>query len=222
MPGGAPCDSSPWPVARAADHRFLLAHVQPEMTAPEQFLLARSQSHNDCFSTSRGAAALLSGGRCDGRLAGPLGARGIGVLAAVARGDQHERRGSRRRRRSRRRRGTRGRSPWSARRRRCGRRPCSRSCVRLLATVARIARPSAPPTCWEVLIRPEASPASCGRGAGDRGDRHGHEREPEPDRGEQRRAEHVGDEGAAGAGHSARTRTAPPAINSMPGDQRRA
>jgi hypothetical protein len=34
--------------------------------------------------------------------------------------------------------------------------------VRLLATVARIARPSAPPTCWEVLISPEARPASCG------------------------------------------------------------
>ena len=38
----------------------------------------------------------------------------------------------------------------------------SRLWVRLLATVARIARPSAPPTCWEVLISPEARPASCG------------------------------------------------------------
>jgi len=34
--------------------------------------------------------------------------------------------------------------------------------VRLLAIVARIASPSAPPICCEVLIRPEASPASCG------------------------------------------------------------
>ena len=34
--------------------------------------------------------------------------------------------------------------------------------MRLLAIVARIASPSAPPICWEVLIRPDASPASCG------------------------------------------------------------
>src|SRR6202790_2677123 len=34
--------------------------------------------------------------------------------------------------------------------------------VRLLAIVARIASPSAPPSCCEVLIRPAASPASCG------------------------------------------------------------
>ena len=47
--------------------------------------------------------------------------------------------------------------------------------VRLLAIVVRIASPTAPPICWEVLIRPDAGPASCG----DRGDRHGHEREPE-------------------------------------------
>src|SRR5215216_1685245 len=36
------------------------------------------------------------------------------------------------------------------------------SSVLLLATVARIARPSAPPICWDVLISPEAKPASCG------------------------------------------------------------
>ena len=35
--------------------------------------------------------------------------------------------------------------------------------VRLLAIVARIASASAPPICWAVLIRPDASPASCGR-----------------------------------------------------------
>ena len=38
--------------------------------------------------------------------------------------------------------------------------PASNPFVRLLATVARIARPSAPPTCWAVLISPDASPAS--------------------------------------------------------------
>ena len=38
-----------------------------------------------------------------------------------------------------------------------------KSCVRLLAIVARIASPSAPPTCCAVLTRPDASPASCGR-----------------------------------------------------------
>ena len=59
--------------------------------------------------------------------------------------------------------------------------------MRLLAIVARIARPSAPPTCWAVLIRPEARPASSG-GAGHGGDRHRHEGEAEADRGEQRRA----------------------------------
>ena len=34
------------------------------------------------------------------------------------------------------------------------------SSVREFATVASTARPSAPPTCWEVLISPLASPAS--------------------------------------------------------------
>src|SRR5215207_821210 len=34
------------------------------------------------------------------------------------------------------------------------------SSVREVATVARIASPSAPPTCWEVLMSPEARPAS--------------------------------------------------------------
>ena len=30
------------------------------------------------------------------------------------------------------------------------------------ATVESTATPSAPPTCWDVLMRPEARPASCG------------------------------------------------------------
>src|SRR4051794_31267017 len=34
--------------------------------------------------------------------------------------------------------------------------------VTLFAIVARMARPSAPPICWDVLISPEASPSSCG------------------------------------------------------------
>ncbi len=38
--------------------------------------------------------------------------------------------------------------------------PATRSPVRLLAIEARIARPSAPPICCDVLIRPEARPAS--------------------------------------------------------------
>ena len=49
--------------------------------------------------------------------------------------------------------------------------------VRLLAIVARIASPSAPPTCCEVLIRPEANPARLAKirtpiliGVGDRDD----------------------------------------------------
>ena len=38
--------------------------------------------------------------------------------------------------------------------------PCSSLVVWLAASVERIARPSEPPTCWEVLNRPEASPES--------------------------------------------------------------
>ena len=80
------------------------------------------------------------------------------------------------------------------------------SLVRLLAIVARIARPSAPPICWAVLTSPDARPASCGRvpvtaaivtgtkdrprpiaassegpstSAGERAARSGHAREPE-------------------------------------------
>ena len=81
--------------------------------------------------------------------------------------------------------------------------------VRLLAIVVRIASPTAPPICWEVLIRPDAGPASCG----DRGDRHGHEREPEGR--QQRRAEHVSGERAAGARHW-ENHSRPPATSSSP------
>ena len=34
--------------------------------------------------------------------------------------------------------------------------------MRVVESVASTARPSAPPTCWVVLTRPEASPASLG------------------------------------------------------------
>ena len=40
--------------------------------------------------------------------------------------------------------------------------PATSSPVRSVASVARTARPTAPPTCTLVLTRPEASPASCG------------------------------------------------------------
>ncbi len=36
----------------------------------------------------------------------------------------------------------------------------SRSVVRVVATVVRRARPSAPPICWLVLMSPDARPAS--------------------------------------------------------------
>ena len=87
--------------------------------------------------------------------------------------------------------------------------------MRLLAIVARIASPSAPPTCWEVLISPEASPASLWFGSAHRGDRDRHEREPEADRGQQRRAEDVAVEVPPCAGTCA-NHSRPPAINSIP------
>ena len=49
------------------------------------------------------------------------------------------------------------------------------------ATVAAIATPSAPPICCDVLISPDASPASCVLDAGERGDRHRDERERHAD-----------------------------------------
>ena len=60
---------------------------------------------------------------------------------------------------------------------RCPTRPASR--VRELAIAARTARPSAPPICWLVLIRPEARPGLVRLDARHRGDRHRHEREAE-------------------------------------------
>ena len=89
------------------------------------------------------------------RRCGPPGsARGCRVRRSA------RRRGSLRRRRGRRRRGMPGQSLWSAPRRAAT--PAEQALVRLLAMVAKIASPSAPPICWEVLISPEARPASCG------------------------------------------------------------
>ena len=91
--------------------------------------------------------------------------------------------------------------------RRCCATPASsRLWVRLLATVARIASPSAPPTCWEVLISPEARPASCGLVPVTAAIVTGTNDEPEPDGREQRRAEDVGGERAARSRAPARTR----------------
>ena len=58
-------------------------------------------------------------------------------------------------------------------------------------------------------------------GAGDRGDRHGDEGEPEPERREQRRPEDVRGEASRPARGRARTTSRPAAISSRPADQRR-
>ena len=92
--------------------------------------------------------------------------------------------------------------------------------MRLLATVARIARPSAPPTCWEVLISPEASPASCGSVPVTAAIVTGTNDEAEPDGGQQRRAEHVGGERAA-ARRDLREPEQAAGDQQQPGDQRR-
>ena len=56
-------------------------------------------------------------------------------------------------------------------------RPAASTCaVRVVATVERMARPSAPPTCWAVLMSPEASPASCSLTPGHGDDHQRHER----------------------------------------------
>ena len=70
--------------------------------------------------------------------------------------------------------------------------PATRSPVRLLAIEARIARPSAPPICCDVLIRPGGQAGLVVLDARHRGDRHRHEREAEADRGQQRREQDVG------------------------------
>ena len=60
--------------------------------------------------------------------------------------------------------------------------PSSALVVRLTASVERIASPSAPPTCWEVLKSPDARPASSCVDATRREQRHRHEGQPHPDR----------------------------------------
>jgi len=65
--------------------------------------------------------------------------------------------------------------------------------VTVVATVGASATPIAPPICWLVLISPEAMPASAGRDAGQRADRHRNEREGEPDSAEQELGEQIGE-----------------------------
>ena len=62
------------------------------------------------------------------------------------------------------------------------------------ATVAAIATPSAPPICCDVLISPDARPASWGCDAGERRDRHRDERERHADADEQVAGQQVGRE----------------------------
>ena len=92
-----------------------------------------------------------------------------------------------------------------------------RSTVVELAIDARIARPSAPPTCWVVLIRPEARPASSGVMPVTAAIVTGHEREPEADAGEQRRPEHVA--GKVPSTEICVNQSSAAAISSMPADQ---
>ena len=64
---------------------------------------------------------------------------------------------------------------------------------RVVATVVRIATPSAPPICWDVLISPDASPASLRLDARERGDRDRDEGEAEPDADQEEAGQQVGD-----------------------------
>ena len=64
--------------------------------------------------------------------------------------------------------------------------------VRDVAIVESAAMPSAPPICCDVLIRPDARPASCSPDARERGDRDRHEREAEADADEQEARQQVG------------------------------
>ncbi len=58
-------------------------------------------------------------------------------------------------------------------------------------SVVMAARPTAPPICWLVLIRPEAAPASVARGPGQGGDRIGHEGQPQTEAGQQEAGQQV-------------------------------
>ena len=60
-----------------------------------------------------------------------------------------------------------------------------------VAIADRIAMPSAPPICCEVLIRPDARPASAGLDPGQRGDRDRHEREADADADQQEARQQV-------------------------------
>ena len=63
--------------------------------------------------------------------------------------------------------------------------------MNVVAIVVAAATPIAPPICWLVLIRPDATPASDWPDAGERADRHRHEREREPDAAQQERREQI-------------------------------
>ena len=68
-----------------------------------------------------------------------------------------------------------------------------RTLVWLAAIVERIARPSAPPICCDVLKSPEASPWSSSSRPGRRDERQRHEHGAHAERGEDHRRQHVGD-----------------------------
>ena len=68
--------------------------------------------------------------------------------------------------------------------------------VRVVATVVRRARPSAPPICWLVLMSPDARPASGPSTPGERGDRDRHEREAHADADDQEAGQQVDRVGA--------------------------
>ena len=80
--------------------------------------------------------------------------------------------------------------------------------MRSEATVARTARPRAPPTCWVVLTRPEARPGVLRRGAG-HGERHQRrEREAAADAEQEHRGQQVDDDRRRPARASSSTRPA--------------
>ena len=84
-----------------------------------------------------------------------------------------------------------------------------------LATAASIARPSAPPTCWEVLISPDARPASCGSTPATAAIVIGTNAKPSPNADEQRREQDVAHVGRRRRETWA-NQTSPPAISSSP------
>ena len=96
----------------------------------------------------------------------------------------------------------------------------SRDVVRLADRVESTARPSAPPTCWEVLNRPGGEAGVLGGDAGGRQQRHGHERQAHADRHREQRREQVAQ--VAAVAPAAPVSTSMPAVASEhPGDCRR-